>query len=153
MTRKSVNYGLPIDTDLLKQQIESINQKLFEVENSIPWIDHSPPLSRVAFDAQCREIGLEPPDSLALSDEKANAWIKKHGKEYAWIGAVRNFRRINSVKRKLESFDRATMADGRFYGGLMYFGAHTGRWSGSGGVSLNLQNLPRGEMFLSLIHI
>ena len=147
LTRKSVAYGLPIDTDLLKKQIESINQRLFDVENSIPWIDHSPPLSRVAFDNQCREIGLEPPDSLALSDENANAWIKKHGKEYAWIGAVRNFRRINSVKRKLESFDRATMPDGRFYGGLMYFGAHTGRWSGSGGISLNLQNLPRGEMF------
>ena len=28
----------------------------------------------------------------------------------------------------------------------MYFGAHTGRFSGSGG-NLNLQNLPREEMF------
>ena len=47
------------------------------------------------------------------------------------------------------------MPDGRFYGGIMYFGAHTGRFSGSGG-NLNLQNLPRGEMFGSnlrhLIH-
>jgi len=59
---------------------------------------------------------------------------------------VRDYRRINALKRKLESFDYATMGDGRYYGGMMYFGAHTGRFSGSGG-NLNLQNLPRGEMF------
>lgn len=61
-----------------------------------------------------------------------------------WIEAVRNFRRVNSVKRKLESFENATLSDHRFYGNIMYFGASaTGRFSGSGG-NLNLQNLPRG---------
>jgi DNA polymerase len=38
------------------------------------------------------------------------------------------------------------MGDDRYYGGILYHGAHTGRFSGSGG-NLNLQNLPRGEMF------
>ena len=89
---------------------------------------------------------IEPPASLALSSDEANAWINKYGKEYAWINSVRDYRRINALKRKLESFDYATLSDGRFYGGLMYYGAHTGRWSGSGG-NLNLQNLPRGDLF------
>ena len=146
VNRRCVQRGLPIDAKLLKKQKETLTQRLFDAENSIPWIGNAPPLSRKAFNEECRKLNLEPPASLALSSEEANEWIKKHGKEHIWIGAVRDFRRINGIKRKLESFDYATLSDGRFYGGCMYFGAHTGRFSGSGG-NLNLQNLPRGDMF------
>ena len=146
VNRRCVQRGLPINTKLLKEQKDILTQRLFEAENSIPWIGNAPPLSRKAFNEECRKLNLEPPASLALSSEEANDWIKKHGKEHIWIGAVRDFRRINSIKKKLESFDYATLSDDRFYGGCMYFGAHTGRFSGSGG-NLNLQNLPRGDMF------
>lgn len=147
LNRQCSQRGLPIDLDLLKKQKESISKQLFDLENSIPWIDHAPILSRKAFNEECRKAGVEPPDSLALTNTEANDWIKKHGKKYVWIEAVRNFRRVNSVKRKLESFEYATMSDRRFYGNIMYFGASvTGRFSGSGG-NLNLQNLPRGDLF------
>jgi len=146
INRLCVQRGIPMDTELLKKQQEDIAKLLFDAENSIPWIGQAPTLSRKAFNNECRRLGLEPPHSLALTDEDANKWIQKHGKKYTWIGAVRDFRRINALKRKLESFSYATMSDGRYYGGIMYFGAHTGRFSGSGG-NLNLQNLPRGDMF------
>ena len=144
--RRIVQRGVPIDLELLKEQKESVAKLLFDSENQIPWIGESPPLSRKAFNAECRRLNIEPPASLALSNQEANEWISKYGKEYAWIESVRDYRRINALKRKLESFDYATQPDQRFYGGLMYFGAHTGRWSGSGG-NLNLQNLPRGDLF------
>ena len=48
--------------------------------------------------------------------------------------------------KKIKSFENATIEDLRYYGGCLYFGAHTGRYSGSGG-NLNLQNLPRAEHF------
>jgi len=144
--RRCAQRGIPIDTKLLKKQRESIAQRLFDVENSIPWAGDAPTLSRTAFNDECRKLGLEPPVSLALTDEEANEWIKKYGERHAWIHGVRDFRRINALKRKLESFDYATMKDSRYYGGIMYFGAHTGRFSGGGG-NLNLQNLPRKEMF------
>ena len=144
--RRIVQRGVPIDVKLLKKQREEVSQLLFESENKIPWINQSPPLSRAAFNEECKRLGIEPPASLALSDEGANEWINKHGKEYAWINSVRDYRRINALKKKIESFDYATLSDDRFYGGLMYHGAHTGRWSGSGG-NLNLQNLPRGDLF------
>lgn len=145
--RRCSQKGLPIDIDLLKESKEHINKLLFEVENTIPWIDNAPILSRKAFNAECRKAGVEPPDSMAMTNEEANKWIRKHGKKHVWIESVRNFRRVNSVKRKLESFENATMPDLRFYGNIMYFGASvTGRFSGSGG-NLNLQNLPRGDLF------
>ncbi len=138
--------GIPIDQELLTASIENINKTLFATESAIPWIDDKPILSRIAFNEECRKNGLEPPESLALDCVEANEFLDSNSEKYPWIEAVRNYRRINALKKKLESFDKATLDDGRFYGGLMYFGAHTGRFSGSGG-NLNLQNLPRGEMF------
>jgi len=144
--RRCVQRGIPIDIKLLKQSLITINEQLFKAETAIPWIDDKPILSRKAFNEECTKEGLVPPASLALTDEDANKWIKEHEGKYEWISAVRNYRRINSLKRKLESFEYATMGDQRYYGGILYHGAHTGRFSGSGG-NLNLQNLPRGEMF------
>jgi len=153
VNRKIVQRGIPIDTDLLKKQLETINQALFEAEQNIPWLDEKPLLSRAAFDQQCLLLGITPPHSLAEADEDAQKWIEEHREEHKWIGAVKSWRRINSIKKKLESFDYATMPDSRYYGGCMYFGAHTGRFSGSGG-NLNLQNLPREEMFgVNLRHL
>jgi DNA polymerase len=91
-------------------------------------------------------MGIEPPASLAKTDVDAQKWIRVHGHKYKWVESVTNWRRINAIKKKLDSFEYATMPDDRYYGGIMYFGGHTGRFSGSGG-NLNLQNLPRDEMF------
>lgn len=146
LNRRISQRGIPIDLNLLKEQLEKINLHLYEAEESIPWLGEKPLLSRLAFDDQCRLVGLEPPASLAQTDGEANKFIEEHGKKHKWIEAVRDWRRINSIQKKLYSFEYATMPDGRYYGGIMYFGAHTGRFSGSGG-NLNLQNLPREEMF------
>lgn len=146
VNRRCVQRGLPMDTELLCRQLETIKAELFEAESLIPWIGERPLLSRPAFDDQCRAVGIEPPASLAEGDPDAEEWLRVNGQKFAWVGAVKNWRRINSLKCKLESFDYATMPNGRFYGNIMYFGAHTGRFSGSGG-NLNLQNLPKDEMF------
>ena len=113
--RRIVQRGVPIDVHLLKKQKEEVSQLLFESENKIPWIGQAPPLSRTAFNEECKRLGIEPPASLALSDETANEWITKYGKEYAWITSVRDYRRINALKKKIESFDFATLSDDRFY--------------------------------------
>lgn len=146
VNRKIVQTGIPIDTSLLESQLVTIKQALFEAEENIPWVGEKPLLSRAAFDAQCRLVGLEPPTSLAQADEEAQKWLEENGEHHKWIMAVKDWRRINALKKKLESFDYATLPDKRFYGGCMYFGAHTGRFSGSGG-NLNLQNLPRSDLF------
>ena len=147
VNRRALQRGLPIDQDYLKECLEEVRVRLHEAEQRVPWIGTSKLLSRPAFDAECRKVGIEPPKSLALDNDEANEWIRVHGIKYAWVAAIRDYRRINSLKKKLEAFDYATMSDGRYYGGLMYFGAPaTGRFSGSGG-NLNLQNLPRDENY------
>ena len=153
LNRRICQGGIPIDTELLKKQLETINEKLFEAESAIPWMGARPLLSRAAFDDECLKEGLEPPESLAASNPESKKWMEYNSKKHEWINAVQNWRRINALKKKVESFDVATMPDARYYGGFMYFGAHTGRFSGSGG-NLNLQNLPRDEMFgINLRHL
>lgn len=146
LNRRIVQRGIPIDIDALRKSKEVINELLFETEKVIPWGGEKPLLSRKAFDEECIKMGIEPPASLAKTDVDAQRWIRANGHKYKWIESVTNWRRVNAIKKKLDSFDYATMPDNRYYGGLMYFGGHTGRFSGSGG-NLNLQNLPRDEMF------
>jgi DNA polymerase len=147
LNRRIGQRGLPIDTDLLRKNLETIQTELFEAEQSIPWIGDYTPLSRKAFNEQCRIQGIEPPASIAMGNEEADKWFAAHQQACPWARAVQNYRRINAFLRKLEAFDNGTMPDQRYYGGLMYCGANpTARFSGSGG-NLNLQNLPRDEMF------
>ncbi len=131
--RRIIQRGLPMDTDLLVKHLEIINQRLFEAESNIPWAGEKPLLSRAAFDEECLKHGIEPPQSLAQTDLDTQEWIRQYGYKYRWIESVTNWRRINALKKKLEAFDYATLPDGRYYGGLMYWGGHTGRFSGSGG--------------------
>tara|TARA_R100001440_G_C2520562_1_gene118817 strand:- start:1755 stop:3545 length:1791 start_codon:yes stop_codon:yes gene_type:complete len=153
LNRKIVQGGIPIDIELLDKQKEIIALALFNAEEQIPWNGEKPLLSRAAFDEECKKVGLTPPVSLAENDPDSQKWIEDNEGKFSWIRAVKNWRRINSIKKKLESFSLATMPDRRYYGGMMYFGAHTGRFSGGGG-NLNLQNLPRGEMFgVNLRHL
>ncbi len=147
LNRRVGQRGIPIDTELLKKNLENIRTELFNAEQSIPWISEHTPLSRKAFNEQCRKQGIEPPASIAAGNEDADKWFAAFQDACPWARGVQNYRRINAFLRKLEAFDSGTMPDGRYYGGLMYCGANpTARFSGSGG-NLNLQNLPRDEMF------
>ena len=147
VNREIGQRGLPIDARLLESNLVTIKTALFNAEQSIPWIGESTPLSRKAFNQKCREDGIIPPASLAKDNVDTEKWFDKNQEQCPWARAVQDFRRINAFLRKLESFDFGTMSDGRYYGGLMYCGANpTARFSGSGG-NLNLQNLPRGDMF------
>lgn len=147
VNRKAVQRGLPMDLPALAAARENIALRLHEAEQAVPWLGQKPLLSRKAFNDACREVGVEPPASLDLNKPGVGDWIRANGLKYTWIAAVSDWRRINAVGKKLEAFENGCLDDGRYYGGLMYFGAGaTGRFSGSGG-NLNLQNLTKGELF------
>lgn len=146
LNRKVGQRGLPMDVELLQNNLALIKTALFEAEQVIPWTKDHTPLSRKAFNEQCRKQGIVPPSSLAQDNEDADKWFAAHQQACPWARAVQDYRRINAFMRKLEAFEAGTMSDGRYYGGLMYFGSTTGRFSGSGG-NANLQNLPRDEKF------
>tara|TARA_R110000772_G_scaffold50668_1_gene116466 strand:+ start:9967 stop:11745 length:1779 start_codon:yes stop_codon:yes gene_type:complete len=146
VNREALQKGIPIDQAALRKNIESVKEYLFDAESAIPWMGEKKTLSRVAFNDECRKVGIMPPPSLAQDNPEAVKWIAEHGAKYQWVKSVGEWRRINAMLKKLEAIDQATMADGRYYGNIMYWGGHTGRFSGGGG-NLNLQNLPKADMF------
>jgi DNA polymerase I-like protein with 3'-5' exonuclease and polymerase domains len=144
-TRKICRRGIPVDEKLIEQNAGKLRIALFEAQQSIPWRDSGALLSPAQAKKACREAGIIPPKSWAMGDEECESWLDQHAETFPWVYAVRSYRRINALLKKVEAFEKGTF-DERYYGGLMYCGAHTKRFSGSGG-NLNLQNLPRKEMF------
>jgi|TARA_R110002167_G_scaffold58038_3_gene164763 hypothetical protein len=149
-TRVVGRRGIPVDIDKIQAGAIHLRGLVHNFEGMIPWLDTDKLLSRKAFDRECLKNGVTPPVSLAQDNPDTEVWLQKYEGEYTWVMAFRSWRRVNSFLKKVEAFERASRvcADGvyRYFGGLMYCGAHTHRWSGGGG-NLNLQNLPRGEMF------
>lgn len=145
-TRGMSEVGLPIDYAKLKAGIEKLESQIADAEKAIPWFEATgKALSRDHLETECAKYNLEVPKSLAKDDPECIAWEDEHGDTYPFIGAIRNYRRCNMLYKKLCTIDSQLLASGYAPVLLKYFGGHTGRWSGDGGV--NYQNLPRGELF------
>lgn len=136
--------GIPVNLEKIEWSINHLKDQIWEAAEQIPWYPENPPLSKKQLDDQCRAVGIEPPDSLAMDSESCAAWEDKHGGTYPWVSAMRVFRRCNALVKKLEAMKIRTHG-GRMYVETKYFGGHTGRDSGGGGV--NVQNFSRSTLF------
>lgn len=145
-TRIMGNQGLPIDKGRLNQGIEDLTAQLDTALAAVPWYEATGKvLSRKDMDTECAKFGIEVPKSLAKDDPECIAWEDEYAEKLPFIGAVRTYRRCNMLREKLLAIRTRMKPDGCSLLSLKYFGGHTGRWSGDGGV--NYQNLPRGDLF------
>ena len=138
--------GVFIDSSRVNQSVDHLVFQLSQAEHLIPWAGERPPTSPKAMREACRDAGIQAPASFAMNDEAATIWFNTYSEQHPWIKAVRDFRRINMLLKKFNAVKRRIRPDGTMGYGMKYFGATpTGRWSGDAGV--NMQNLPRGELF------
>lgn len=138
--------GIAVNIGAIETGIKSLSTAMHHSELLIPWRHEHPLLSPKQFAAECRKIGLMPPLSLAMDDEDTELWFDKFGDRAPFAQAMRSWRRANALKKKLMAMLSRVMENGRMAYSLLYGGAHTMRWSGSGGF--NMQNLPRASQFL-----
>ena len=139
--------GIYIDKERVDAGIAHLERVKFEAARSIPWSDSNAAiLSPKALGEACRKVGIVPPASLSEDDPGCEEWERRHGEQYPWVGAMRDWRKSNALLEKLKTMrGRTRPTDGCMGYGLKYFGAATGRWSGDSGF--NIQNLPRGESY------
>lgn len=140
--------GVYVDAAKMQTDMETLTRQRWEAEQLLPWTKDTDAavLSVKHLAACCRDAGIPPPPSLAMTDDECEAWLDEYGDQYPWVGAMRDWRRTNMLLTKYEAIKARTTAEGRMSYGMKYCGAqHTGRWSGDAGV--NMQNLPRGELF------
>lgn len=136
--------GIPVNLEKIEWSIKHLKDQIWDAAEQIPWYPAHPPLSKKQLDEQCRAVGIEPPPSLAKDSEECSSWEDMYGEKYPWVAAMRTYRRCNALMKKLESMHIRTH-NGRMMTGLKYFGGHTGRDSGDGGI--NVQNFSRSTMF------
>lgn len=145
-TRSLIWSGVNVDCDVLSAQIAAVRAARAAAEADIPWAGGGgATLSLKVLRDYCATVGIPAPSSLAQDCDECVAWEDKFADKFPFIRAVRDFRRSNVLLRKLENIEARVRPDGTMPVNLKYWGGHTGRWSGDAGV--NLQNLPRGEMF------
>ena len=164
LNREIGMYGVQLDEEYVDKSIKKLHQIKFDAEKKLPWRDSSDAdtavLSPKAVAKLCGELNIPMPtrldddgvqkNTLAQNEPQVVAWEAEYGKRYPWVAAMRDYRKANILLRKLQTMQRHSI-DGILYFSLKYFGAHTGRFSGEGGM--NMQNLPgRKESFVSLRH-
>jgi DNA polymerase I-like protein with 3'-5' exonuclease and polymerase domains len=143
MTIKMCHLGIRIDQAALDDMNLKAQEIMGESLLGIPWAAsrEEKPLSLVQARRECAKAGIPAPDSFAEKDEELGVWEETYGEAYPFVRAVRDYRKANILYRKLETIERRTKTNGRLHYDLRYWGAHTGRWAGAGG--LNMQNLAK----------
>jgi hypothetical protein len=145
LTRKRCLEGVTVDTaGILKDQF-TLQTIMREAKEGIPWGGDGVILSYNRVKAYCEERGVPAPASLAEDSDGYARWQKLYGTKHPVMGNIRQYRKANTLYKKLGAMLNRTMPNGRLNFGLKYFGTHTGRWSGAEGV--NLQNLPRAPVY------
>ena len=135
------HYGILIDTSKLKTQKARAQEIIADVSKQIPWGGSGALQSLHQCRRHCEQLGIRPPGSLAEDNEDCAAWELEFGSDYPFVAAIRKLRKANKLLKKMEAIERRIMPNGRMNYEIKYFGSHTGRWSGGGGV--NIQNLEK----------
>lgn len=144
LTREMCQRGVPLDLHGLMEAKEKLELDMWEAKKSIPWKDDDKVTSLIAIRAECAKQGIPSPKTFAKDDPETDKWEDDYADKYPWIKAVRNYRRGNKHLSTIQTMLERIRPNGTMAYDLKYFGAHTGRDSGSGGI--NLQNIPRGEI-------
>lgn len=141
MTREMTMRGVPVNIKKLFHASVTLEQTSNETRDLLPWHPARPALSLHAVRDQCAIEGIWAPDSFAEKEDQAQQWEEEFADKYRWVSAIREHRKANKHLKTIQTMLSRTRPNGRMGYDLKYFGATTGRDSGSGGW--NAQNLPR----------
>jgi len=146
-TMTSGQRGVCIDTKKLVAGREVLVARKAEAEKLIPWAEKANTVASLKLLKEyCEQEGIEVPASTNQNEADCIRWEHKYGEKYPVVGALRDWRRSNRIIRLFETIQTRLRDDDTLPFNLKYFGAAaTGRWSGDAG--LNMQNLPRNEVF------
>lgn len=152
--------GIFVNKEKMEAEMDLMKRIIFAAEQKIPWRGLSDSkgkpyatLSAPACNEECRKIGIPPPPSLSMADEGLQAWEDQYGEQYPFVGAMRDYRRINGMLKKYQVIWARIKADGRFEYPISYLGTFTGRTSGTDLAevrkqSANMLNMPRLPYFV-----
>lgn len=147
MTREMTMKGVPLNLTKLKEATKILVEEAERASQLIPWAKDPDVavLSLQTIRDQCDKEGIRKPTTFAEKTTEGAEWEAEFADQYPWVRAVRDFRKANKHFKTVEAM-RKRLKPGSVWMpyDLKYFGATTGRDSGSGGW--NAQNLPKGHV-------
>jgi DNA polymerase I-like protein with 3'-5' exonuclease and polymerase domains len=141
LTREMTMRGVPVNIKKLQESSQTLTETSSNTSDLLPWHPGRPALSLHAVRDQCAAEGIWAPDSFAEKEDQAQRWEDEFADKFSWVKAMREHRKANKHLKTIQTMLTRTRPSGRMGYDLKYFGATTGRDSGSGGW--NAQNLPR----------
>lgn len=150
LTIRQCARGVAINVEKLERYIGVLVMVVHYLEKSLPWVAEGKKItSPKAINEQCRRVGIPCPPikSHDGGEEAFLLWEQTYAPKFGWVSNVGQWRSINKVLTTLRTIQERLRPDGTIDFSLLYFGAHTGRWSG-GGSGLNLQNLRKDPIYV-----
>jgi len=161
LTRLQGMRGVRLDMPRLELYLRACRDYLTEILRDIPWVGVINPRTKkpwaitsdVAYCAYCRSVGIPTPPVKATAGEDAYLeWEAEYSEKNPVIKAVSTYRSVNKVVGQLELLKERSDENGIFRFSLLYFGAHTGRFSGKSGgeddkkeSGFNMQNILKSD--------
>jgi hypothetical protein len=146
LTYKQCSQGVFVDKERLHDLKQQAQIALIKAETALPWLETNKPTSTKAIAEECRKHGIPCPPIKSHSDdgeELFEEWQTLFAPRFPWVQAVTAWRRLNKFVGFLEKIEERLRPDGSMGFELKFYGAHTGRWSGGGGLNmLNLRKIP-----------
>ena len=147
-TMKQCDRGVRINVPLLEQYIGVLEEVIFNLERSLPWTERgAKPSSPIAIAEECAKVGIPAPPVKDEDEEGFVIWESTYGPRFPWVYGAGQWRSLRKLLSKFKTIKERLREDDTIDFSLLYFGAHTGRWSG-GGSGLNLQNLRKSPLYL-----
>jgi DNA polymerase len=147
MTREMTMKGVPLSLPRLEAARVTLEEEAARAAALIPWAGKSDValLSLQAIRDQCDLEGIRKPTTFAEKTTEGAEWEAEFADQFPWVRAVRDFRKANKHMKTVEAMRKRLKPDSVWMPyDMKYFGALTGRDSGSGGW--NAQNLPKGHV-------
>lgn len=151
--------GVQINTDLLDNYVQWTHEVKMRTEKELPWLKDEgeeseswgefnlKPTSTKCISEQCRRSGIPSPPVKSEDEEAFELWETTYGPKYPWIKCLGAWRSVNKLYKTLLVMKERLRADGTMPFALLYFGAHTGRWSGT--AKINFQNMRKEPIFIN----
>lgn len=154
LNRERGRYGVAIDVPELKRCITLVRRVVVEAEAALPWVKAGrKPGSPIGVAEECRKSGIPCPPVKSGPNgdpEEAEEWLENYGSKLPWVKALKDLRRGKKMLATLEKMEsrlrEEPSGDVTLPFSLLYWGAHTGRFAGTGGI--NFQNFNKEALFV-----
>jgi len=153
LNRERGRYGVAVDVPELKRCVSLVRRVVIEAEDALPWVKAGRKAgSPIGVAEECRKSGIPCPPVKSGPNgdpEEAEEWLENYGSKLPWVKALKDLRRGKKMLATLERMEsrlrEEPSGDVTLPFSLLYWGAHTGRFAGTGGI--NFQNFNKEPMF------